>query len=122
MKSRILSISWANEFILRSIPPRPSAPARPRQQLYADGKHAKILAQVNSCLPKDEAGNFIVSQEKSGVVHDLLAFLAERMLEMNKKKQTEVKGFLGWLESYVGAKGGGPHAQDEAAELLRARL
>jgi len=32
------------------------------------------------------------------------AFLAERMLEMNKQKQTEVRGFLGWLESYLGAK------------------
>ena len=38
------------------------------------------------------------------MVHDLLAFLAERMLEMNKQKQQEIKGFLGWLESYVGAK------------------
>jgi hypothetical protein len=55
-------------------------------------------------LPKDEAGNFIASQEKSDVVHDLLAFLAESMPEMNKEKQTEIKGFLGWLESYVGAK------------------
>ena len=38
------------------------------------------------------------------MVHDLLAFLAERMLEMNKQKQKEIKGFLGWLESYLGAK------------------
>jgi hypothetical protein len=38
------------------------------------------------------------------VVHDLLAFLAERMLEMNKQKQQEIRGFLGWLEGYVGAK------------------
>ncbi len=38
------------------------------------------------------------------MVHDLLAFLAERMLEMNKQKQQEIKGFLGWLESYLGAK------------------
>jgi hypothetical protein len=37
-------------------------------------------------------------------VHYLLAFLAERMLEMNKHKQTEIKGFLGWREGYVGAK------------------
>jgi hypothetical protein len=37
-------------------------------------------------------------------VHDLLAFLAERMLEMNKEKQKEIKGFLGWLEGFVGAK------------------
>jgi len=37
-------------------------------------------------------------------VHDLLAFLAERMLEMNKEKQQEIWGFLGWLEGYQGAK------------------
>jgi len=37
-------------------------------------------------------------------VHDHPAFLAERMLEMNKQKQTEIKGFQGWLESYLGAK------------------
>jgi hypothetical protein len=43
---------------------------RPCQQLYADGKHAYILAQVDACLPKDEAGNFIADQEKSDVVHD----------------------------------------------------
>jgi hypothetical protein len=85
------------------------APERARlgaelQQLYADGKHAEILAAVEACLPKDAQGNFIADQEKSDVVHDLLAFLAERMLEMNRKKQLEIKGFLGWLEGYVGAK------------------
>jgi hypothetical protein len=39
---------------------------------------------MQSCLPKDEAGSFIAEQERSDVVHDLLAFLAERMLEMNR--------------------------------------
>ena len=38
------------------------------------------------------------------MVHDLLAFLAKRMLEMNKQKQQEIKGFLGRLEGYVEAK------------------
>ncbi len=79
-------------------------PVPARQQFYAKGKHAEILAQVEACLPKDEAGNFIAEREQSDVVHDLLAFLAERMLEMNKQKQQEIKGFLGWLESYLGAK------------------
>ena len=74
------------------------------QQLYAEGKHAEMLAQVDACLPKDAAGNFIAEQEKSDVVHDLLAFLAERMLEMNKEKQKEIKGFLGWLEGFIGAQ------------------
>lgn len=42
--------------------------------------------------------------EQADVVHDLLAFLAERMIDMNKEKQAETKGFLGWLESAIGAK------------------
>ena len=72
--------------------------------LYASGNFDQLLSQVDACLPNDEAGNFIVEQEKSDVVHDLLAFLAEQMLEMNKQKQQEIKGFLGWLENEIGAK------------------
>ena len=93
-------------YVLNSTTP---APERARlgaelEQLYADGKHAEIGSLVDACLPKDEAGNFVASQERSDVVHDLLAFPAEKMLEMNKQKQQEIKGFLGWLESYLGAK------------------
>ena len=66
--------------------------------VIAEGKLAEILARVDAYLPKDETGNFIAEQEKSDIVHDLLAFLAERMLEMNEQKQQEIKGFLGWLE------------------------
>jgi hypothetical protein len=40
----------------------------------------------------------------SDVVLDLLAFLAERVQEMNKQRQTEVKALLAWPESYLGAK------------------
>ena len=56
------------------------------------------------------------------MVHDLLAFLAERMLEMNKQKQKEIKGFLGWLESYLGAKVEDLTPKTVAAGLLRSRL
>ena len=97
------------DFPIRRISFTTPAPERARlvaelQQLYAEGKHDEILAGVESLLPKDEAGNFITEQEKSDVVHDLLAFLAERMLEMNKQKQQEIRGFLDWLEGYLGAK------------------
>jgi hypothetical protein len=74
------------------------------EQPYSKGKSAEILAQAEACLPKDAAGSFIADQERSDVVYDLLAFLEERMLEMNKQKQQEIKGFLGWLEGFVGAK------------------
>jgi len=96
--------SFVQDKYLKAIPPRPSALAQARQQHYADGKHAEILADIEACLPKDEAGNFIADREKSDVVHDLLAFLAEIKQKKNKQKQQEIKGFLGWLEGYVRAK------------------
>jgi hypothetical protein len=39
--------------------------------------------------------------EQSDVVHDILAFLAEQMTEMNKDKQNENRGFFEWLESQL---------------------
>lgn len=53
---------------------------------------------VDTFLPKDKEGTFIAEKEKSDVVHDVLAFLAEQLIEMNKTKQAEIKGFLSWLE------------------------
>jgi hypothetical protein len=85
-------------------------PERARQgteleQLYADGKPAEILALVDACLPKDEAGNFIAKQERSDVVHDSPGLHGgEDVGDEPGKKQTEEKGFLGWMESYLGAK------------------
>jgi len=40
--------------------------------------------------------------EESDVVHDLLAFLAEQMVEMNKAKNVEIKAFLNFVESEIG--------------------
>ena len=40
--------------------------------------------------------------ERSDIVHDLLAFLAEEMVEMNKAKGEEIRGFLRWLERAIG--------------------
>ena len=37
--------------------------------------------------------------EQADVVHDLLAFLAARMIELNKQRQKEMKAFLQWLET-----------------------
>jgi len=55
---------------------------------------------VQACLPKDEAGNFIAGHEKSDVVHDLLAHLAEKMLEANMQKQQEIRDPPGWKATW----------------------
>ncbi len=44
-----------------------------------------------------------ISAGRSDTVHDLLAHLAEQMIEMNKEKNEETKGFLKWLEREIGA-------------------
>lgn len=49
-------------------------------------------------IPEDELW------EQSDVVHDFLAFLAEQMIEMNKQKQSEIRGFTNWLEREISAK------------------
>jgi hypothetical protein len=59
---------------------------------------------VGDCLPKDDAGEFVADGERSDVAHDLLAHLAEEMIRMNRKKQEEIRGFLAWLEEFMGAK------------------
>jgi len=74
------------------------------EDLYTDHNFQEILSRIESYLPKDPEGNFITAEEKSDVVHDLLAFLAEQMIQMNKDKQEEIKDFLGWLEREIGAK------------------
>jgi hypothetical protein len=72
--------------------------------LCAAGRFVEVLDRVDDCLPKDDAGEFIVEGGRSDVVHDLLAHLAEEMIRMNREKQEEIQGFLAWLEERMGAK------------------
>jgi hypothetical protein len=46
----------------------------------------------------------VLSTNQTDVVHDLLAHLAERMIELNKTKQAELKRFLTWLEDKLHIK------------------
>ncbi len=41
---------------------------------------------------------------RTDTVHDFLAYLAEQMIEMNKAKNEEIKGFLKWLEREIGTE------------------
>ena len=42
--------------------------------------------------------------ERADIVHDLLAFLAEQMVEMNRARGEEIRGFLHWLERGIGVE------------------
>jgi len=43
-----------------------------------------------------------LAANRTDTSHDLLAHLAEQMIEMNKAKNEEAKGFLKWLEREIG--------------------
>jgi hypothetical protein len=67
---------------------------------YERDEHQALLAEVEALLPKTADGDFLAFQpdatgaeEKSDVVHDLLAHLAERMIAMHKEKQARVETF-----------------------------
>ncbi len=49
------------------------------------------------------ASHFAAAPDESNVVHDLLAHLAECMIEMNKDKDAEIKSFLAFLKGEIGA-------------------
>jgi len=54
-----------------------------------------------------ETLNWVAGELKAGrndTVHDLLAYLAEQMIELNKQKNGEIKGFLKWLKREIGAE------------------
>ena len=72
--------------------------------LCAAGRFGEVLEAVDGCLSGEAAGEAIAGDERSDVVHDLLAHLAEEMIRMNREKQEEIRGFLAWLSDYTGAR------------------
>jgi hypothetical protein len=77
--------------------------------LYEKGDETGVLVGVEGCLPRDGKGEFLAfkpgatgAEEKSDVVHDFLAFLAERMIALHKERQEKAKQFTGWLREIKG--------------------
>ena len=102
-------------------PERARLSAEP-QQLYADAKFAEILAQADACLPKDMAGNFHRRTRKirrSARPAGLPGGTDAGDEETKTAGDQRLPGLAGRLR---GGQGGRHDAQDEAAELLLARL
>lgn len=89
-----------------------ATPAKEREELIDKGKNLyydyiqsqnwdKVSAFVSSCLYQNAVGTPDTEHEKSDVVHDLLAFLAEEMTRLNKEKQAKIKAFLNWIEKEI---------------------
>jgi len=66
----------------------------------------KSFLPANNLAPVISFGEARISAspEETDVVHDLLAFLAGQMNEMNKSNRKEISGFISWLEQELGVK------------------
>jgi len=61
----------------------------------------RVLLFVDDLLPRKSDGSPDTDSEQSDVIHDFLAFLAERMTELHREKQSKIGGFLVWLEKEI---------------------
>jgi hypothetical protein len=75
-----------------------TTPANERERLTQQAIGAYDIGDNPRLLQLVQAD---IGSHKTDVVHDLLAHLAQRMIGLNKQKQTEVKRFLKWLEELL---------------------
>ena len=64
---------------------------------------AALWAWAEARLPQLADGTPDTAHEQSDAIHDLLAHLAERMIELHKQKQAEAATFTDWLEQATGS-------------------
>ena len=75
---------------------------------YDAGNPAQVLTGVHK----------VVGSNQTDIVHDLLAHLAQTMIDLNKTKQTEMSRFLGWLEDALTPPAPSPTATRREGELI----
>lgn len=72
-----------------------TTPADERERLVREITGASDLGDTTGVLGRVQAA---LAAAQTDVVHDVLAHLAQRMIDLNKQKQAEIKRFLDWLE------------------------
>lgn len=93
---------------LQHLPIRRINSITPNDERARQLEKAKTLYEF--CLSKDSTDcvlgfvkhHLAVDPDRADIVHDLLAFLAEQMVEMNKAKGEEIRNFLHWLGREIG--------------------
>jgi ribosomal protein L12E/L44/L45/RPP1/RPP2 len=100
-----------------------------RRRLATEARALEKAAQQAALLDFVEA-RLARRPAQTDVVHDVLAHLAEQMIDMNRERHAEAKGFLNWLASYAGfpidewrlktiAEAYSEHGWDELLRALR---
>jgi type I restriction-modification system DNA methylase subunit len=82
-----------------------TTPLEERERLVEEGleRYEAYLEHGEDVLVRAfVAARLSAEPEQADVMHDILAHLAGRMIEMHKEKQAEVRGLLDWLAGYTG--------------------
>ena len=73
--------------------------AKKLYQQYLVTKDYGIISDfIEDRLPKDKKGDLIIEKEESDIVYDILIYLAEQIIELNKQKNEVIAEFIDWFE------------------------
>lgn len=92
-----------NSYEIDSMPMPPilfTTPEKERKEFY---REAVTLYRRSKYEDIIKWADYELAMGRNDTRHDFLAYLAEQMIELNKAKNEESKGFLKWLEREIGA-------------------
>ncbi|MDP3297310.1 MAG: hypothetical protein Q8N09_06940 [Thermodesulfovibrionia bacterium] len=78
-----------------------TTPEKERKEFFKEAVKLYERSKYNDVVKWAE---YELALSRSDTVHDFLAHLSEQMIELNKVKVAEIKGFLTWLEQEIGAE------------------
>jgi len=79
--------------------------AKKLYQTYLVTKDYNIFNDfIEDRLPKDKKGDLINEKEESDVIYDILIYLAEQIIELNKQKNEVILEFIEWFEREFNTK------------------
>ncbi|MBI5057198.1 MAG: hypothetical protein HZB61_11360 [Nitrospirae bacterium] len=91
-----------NSYEIDSMPMPPilfTTPEKERKEFYME---AVTLYRRSKYEDISKWADYELAMDRNDTSHDFLAYLAEQMIELNKTKNEEIKGFLIWLEREIG--------------------
>ena len=91
-----------NSYEIDSTPMSPISFTTPQKERKEFFKEAVKLYKGSKYEDILKWAEYELALKRNDTIHDFLAYLAEQMVEMNKAKNDEIKGFLKWLEREIG--------------------
>jgi Alw26I/Eco31I/Esp3I family type II restriction m6 adenine DNA methyltransferase len=93
-----------NSYEIDSMPMPPTSFTTPEKERREFFKEAVTLYKRSKYEDIIKWADYELALKRTDTSHDFLAHLSEQMIELNKAKGEEIKGFLKWIEREIGAE------------------